>query len=138
MTAYAKGSRVEREAQELLASLGLPTFRVAGSHGVDLVVPKLAIEVKWRTVLPLTLMQTFARPLLSKRGFMAISLPHLLNPPLLNPAPVDRIPLEHLTPPSGLLLVRSPRKPWIFIGQRLIISQLQEEVSCAKLPQTGT
>lgn len=133
MSAYAKGARVEREAKALLESLGLPVFRVAGSHGVDLVIPKLAVEVKFRTTLPPTLTTALARPLISTRGNWAISVDHLLFYYLFEPQQVKSIPLESLTPKNGFLLVRAPRKPWIVIAPAHIIHILQEEVSCARV-----
>lgn len=126
MAAYAKGARWERLAKEELESLGFQVFRVAGSHKVDLVIPLLTIEVKYRHELPKIFQRATHGVVRSKSGFEALPLQFLSLPNLL---PIQEVKdfgnWEGLVPENGALLLKAFRMPWIVLGRADILAKLR-------------
>jgi hypothetical protein len=108
-TPYSRGARAERELAKLLAEkFSIRAFRVAGSHGVDLVILGIPIEVKKRKTIPETVKPAFFA-LLSDASVVA-------GPPDLffsqaDPMRVSKIITPALImqiPPQGILALRTP------------------------------
>lgn len=125
MARYNKGARWERAAKEALEKLGLQVYRVAGSKGVDLVIPRFTVEVKFRQELPKTIRNAGYYYIQSLSGFCARPLWSIIEPNMLPTETVEGFgPWENLVPENGFLLLKSPGVPWIILGRLEVIKSL--------------
>lgn len=120
MVAYTKGARVERKLRTILEQYGFPSFRVAGSRGVDLVIGGIPIEVKYRAEFS-PLFYEATRALLDLGNLIAGPLADFFDPyatprPWVEKGPKPR--WQDWIPPQGILALKLPRREFIFVATK--------------------